>query len=82
MVGKGEGWSMSQGVTLCNCGLVTATALTYALTCLVPHCAIAGLILPCLSTSSHRKHIMQPWDPLKSADDILGMVSKKVYQTP
>ena len=31
MVGKGEGWTMSQGVALCNCGLVTASALTYDL---------------------------------------------------
>lgn len=56
MVGKSEGWTMSQAVPLCNCGLVTASALTYALTCLVPHCAIAGLILPYLSTSSQRGH--------------------------
>ena len=75
MVGKGEGWTMSQGVALCNCGLVTASALTYALTCLGPHCAIADLILPCLSKSSQRRDIMQLWDPSKSADGILGMVS-------
>ena len=59
MVDKGEGWMMSQGVALSNCGLVTVSALTYALTCLGPHCAIAGLILPCLSLSSQRRHIMQ-----------------------
>ena len=81
MVGKSEGWTMSQGVALCNCGLVTASALTYALTCLGPHRAITGLILPCLSTPSQRRHIMQLWDPWRSADGILGMVSKKVYHS-
>ena len=61
MVGKGEGWTMSQGVALCNCGLVTVSALTYALTYLVPHCTIAGLILPCLLVSIPRTHIMESW---------------------
>ena len=81
MVGKGERWTMSQGVALCNCGLVTASALIYALIHLVPHCAITGLILSCLSVSSPRRRMMQSWDPLKSADSILGMVSKKVYHS-
>ena len=78
MVGKGEGWTMSQDVTLCNSGLITASALTYAMICLVPHCAIAGLVLPYLSISSRRRHIMQLWAHLKSADGIIGTIQESL----